>query len=675
MSRFVVHSQFQPSGDQPNAIKALCEGMNSQRKYQILKGVTGSGKTYVMAKVIEELQRPTLVITHNKTLVGQLYQEFRNFFPENAVEYFVSYYDYYQPEAYVPSRDVFIEKDSRINDEIDYLRHRATASLFERDDIIIVASVSSIYGLGSPDNYDNQKLRLEVGEEVPRDDILRALVKIQYERAEYLGRGNFRARGDVVEVFPKSSETAIRIEFFGEEVERIVEYDPLTGVVFREMDVVNIYPAQHYVTPVEHRDTALSNIKVEMDSMEQHFLKQEKFIEAQRIRERTNFDLEMIQEIGFCKGIENYSRHLEGRSPGSPPATLLQYLPHNAMVFLDESHVTIPQLKGMYNGDQARKGNLVNFGFRLPSALDNRPLKYEEFREFAPQTLYVSATPGPVELEDAREHCIPLIVRPTGLLDPIIEIRPLKFQVDDLMEECRKRAEKSQRVFVTTLTKKMAEDLTEYLDENGIRCKYLHSEIETIERLELIRQLRLGAFDVLIGINLLREGLDVPEVSLVCVMDADKEGFLRSASSLIQISGRAARNVEGRVIMYADVLTDSIKAAIREADYRREIQQSYNQLHGIVPETVVKTIAESLHDEIPQSEEPRAEKLKHEIGEFLESKPSKEQVQHKVLELNTMMQRAAEDLDFERAAELRDQIFELQGDMNRKKAKSQKNFT
>ena len=674
MPNFRVHSDFLPKGDQPKAIESICQGMLANHQHQILKGVTGSGKTYVMAKVIEELQRPTLIITHNKTLVGQLYQEFRNFFSENAVEYFVSYYDYYQPEAYVPSRDIFIEKDSRINDEIDYLRHRATASLFEREDIIIVASVSSIYGLGSPENYDDQKLRLAIGEEIDRDEVLRDLVKVQYERSEYLGRGNFRARGDVVEIFPKSSETAIRIEFFGDEVERIAEYDPLTGVVFRELDDVNIYPAQHYVTPTNHRDSALTKIREEMDVMEQHFLKQEKFIEAQRIRERTSFDLEMIQEIGFCKGIENYSRHLEGRSEGSPPATLLHYLPHNGMVFLDESHVTIPQLKGMYNGDQARKSNLVQFGFRLPSALDNRPLKYEEFRKFAPQTLYVSATPGPVELEDARDRSVPLIVRPTGLLDPVIEVRPLKFQVDDIMEECRQRALKDQRVFITTLTKKMAEDLTEYLDENGIRCKYLHSEIQTIERLELIRQLRLGVFDVLIGINLLREGLDVPEVSLVCVMDADKEGFLRSASSLIQISGRAARNVNGRVIMYADVLTDSIKAAIREADNRREIQQAYNKEHGIVPQSVIKSVADSIQEEIPQSDEPREEKLNQEITDFLSSKPDTAQINQKVVQLNTMMQRAAESLDFERAAELRDQIFRLQGDSNRKQVKKQRNF-
>jgi len=667
-----VKSNFQPAGHQPAAISSVVQNLGEGKRHQILKGVTGSGKTFVMAKVIEQVQRPTLIITHNKTLVGQLYQEFKSFFPENAVEHFVSYYDYYQPEAYLPSRDIYIEKDSQINEEIDYLRHRATASLFEREDIIIVASVSCIYGLGSPDNYMSLKVGLEVGQEIEREDVLRALVKIQYSRSEYLSRGSFRARGDVLEIFPKASETGIKVEFFGEEVERICEYDPLTGVTIRDLQNVNIYPAQHYVTFEHQRELALDRIRAELEVHEAQFLNSDQFIEAQRIRERTSYDLEMIQEMGYCKGIENYSRHLEGREGGSPPNTLLSYLPRGALVFIDESHVTIPQLKGMYNGDKSRKQNLVDYGFRLPSALDNRPLQYEEFREVPNQILYVSATPGLVELQDARDTTIPLIIRPTGLLDPEILVRPSRYQVDDVIKEARIRIERSERVFVTTLTKKMAEDLKEYLEEQGLACEYLHSEIHTIERLELIRRLRLGEFHILVGINLLREGLDVPEVSLVCVMDADKEGFLRSATSLIQISGRAARNVNGQVIFYADQLTDSIKEAIREATDRRRTQMAYNEKEGIIPRGISKSVAASIYDEIPNRVEEGQANLEREVKKRLNELPPLEgQKKHEeIRKLSGWMHEAAEGLNFELAAMLRDKIYELQGQEKSGKRKS-----
>jgi len=658
-----VSSAFEPAGHQPQAIAQAVKNLENQKPYQILKGVTGSGKTFVMAKIIEKVQRPTLIITHNKTLVGQLYQEFKSFFPDNAVEYFVSYYDYYQPEAYVPSRDIYIEKDSKINDEIDYLRHRATASLFEREDIIIVASVSCIYGLGSPDNYMSLKVCLEVGQEVDREDVLRSLVKIQYSRSEYLSRGTFRARGDVVEIFPKAAETGIKLEFFGDEIERICEYDPLTGVVIRDLQKVNVYPAQHYVTFEHQRESAFDRIRSELEIQESAFLKAQRFIEAQRIRERTSFDLEMILEMGYCKGIENYSRHLEGREAGSPPDTLLSYLPREALVFIDESHVTIPQLKGMYNGDMSRKQNLVDFGFRLPSALDNRPLQYEEFRQIPNPVVYVSATPGLIEQQDARHHLIPLIIRPTGLLDPEILVRPARYQVDDVIKEARLRIERNERVFITTLTKKMAEDLKEYLEEQGLKCEYLHSDIDTIERLELIRRLRLGEFHILVGINLLREGLDVPEVSLVCVMDADKEGFLRSTTSLIQISGRAARNLNGQVIFYADKLTDSIKEAIREAADRRRIQMKYNEEHNITPVSISKSIASSIYEEIPDRTEEAQASLQKEVRERLDQIPDlKGEMLHKeVKKLSRWMHEAAEGLNFELAALLRDKIYELQG--------------
>jgi excinuclease ABC subunit B len=671
MARFQIRSDFQPQGHQPRAIKACCKNLDKRYPKQILKGVTGSGKTFVMANIIERVQRPTLIITHNKTLVGQLYQEFKGFFPNNSVEYFVSYYDYYQPEAYVASRDIYIEKDAKINEEIDFLRHRATASLFERDDIIIVASVSCIYGLGSPDTYLALKVAIKVGDELSREDLLRNLVKIQYSRGEYLVRGGFRVRGDVVEIFPKSSETGIRVEFFGDEVERISEVDPLTGVSIRSLDQVSVYPAQHYVTFEHQRETAFSEILKEMEEQEQGFKQSEKWIEAQRIRERTQFDLEMMQEIGFCKGIENYSRHLEGRAAGSCPGTLLDYLPSDGLVFLDESHVTIPQLKGMYNGDFSRKSTLVDYGFRLPSALDNRPLKYEEFRCLKYPVIYVSATPGPVELEDARDRLVPLIVRPTGLLDPEILVRPLGFQVDDVIKEAQLRIARNERVFVTTLTKRMAEDLSEYLTENGVDCRYLHSEIDTMERMELIRKLRLGDYHVLIGINLLREGLDVPEVSLVCVMDADKEGFLRSATSLIQTSGRAARNVNGQVIFYADKLTDSMKAAIRESQYRRRLQMEYNKEHGITPKSISKAIAASIYDEIPDKVGREKTALDHQVKEKLDDLVDLDEAQ-KLLEvkrLNDWMKSASEQLNFELATVLRDKIYELQGKTSQGKSR------
>ncbi|PCJ16142.1 MAG: excinuclease ABC subunit B [Candidatus Cloacimonadota bacterium] len=653
---FKVVSEFEPQGDQISAIADLSSSLENKNKHQILKGVTGSGKTYVMAKTIEKLNRPTLVLTHNKTLVGQLYQEFKSFFPNNAVEYFVSYYDYYQPEAYLPSRDVFIEKDSQINEEIDYLRHRATGSVFQREDVIIVASVSCIYGLGSPDLYLKMSVSLKCGEEVDRDTILKQLVSIQYTRAAYLTRGTFRVRGDVVEVFPKTSESAIRVEFFGDDVEKIMEFDPLTGVVFNELKEVNLYPAQHYVTPKNVIGDALLRIRKELKEQELKFAKNGQLIEAQRIRERTSFDLEMISEIGFCSGIENYSRHLEGRKEGDPPTTLLDYLPHNALIFLDESHATLPQLKGMYNGDRARKQNLVDYGFRLPSALDNRPLQYEEFDKIDRQVIYVSATPGPIELQNASNNLIPLIIRPTGLLDPEIIIKPIEFQVDDVIKECKIRVEKNERVFVTTLTKKMSEDLSEYMVDQGVNAKYLHSEIKTIERQEIIRDLRLGKFDVLIGINLLREGLDVPEVSLVCVLDADKEGFLRSSTALIQISGRAARNVNGQVIYYADKMTDAIKFSIQEANTRRSIQKEYNRVNNIIPKTIYKTIYDSIRDEIPVEEE--AEQAIEAVKQ-IKNLSEKEKLSE-IKNLSKLMHKSSEELNFELAARLRDEIYVLQ---------------
>jgi excinuclease ABC subunit B len=654
---FVLDSAFQPQGDQPAAIESLVQNLRAGVSNQILKGVTGSGKTYVMAKVIEKLNRPTIVITHNKTLVGQLYQEFKSFFPNNAVEYFVSYYDYYQPEAYVPSKDIYIEKDASINEEIDFMRHRATSSLFEREDILIVASVSCIYGLGSPENYLNMKVSLKTGEEICREELMRELVRIQYSRSDFAVRGSFKARGDTIEIYPKTSDKAIRVELFGDEVERILECDGLTGRVLQELTQVNIFPAQHYVTPAGNLEKAIEIIRAELAEMEARFLKENKLIEAQRIRERTLFDLEMLSTVGYCNGIENYSRHLEGRQTGDAPGTLIDYLPHNALIFLDESHVTIPQLRGMYNGDRSRKQTLVEYGFRLPSALDNRPLKYEEFVGMKKQTVYVSATPGPVELENAAARMIPLIVRPTGLLDPQIIVRPTEYQVDDILKELHLRKERNERVFITTLTKKMAENLATYYQEQGILCRYMHSDIQAMERLEIIRELRMGKFDVLIGINLLREGLDVPEVSLVCVLDADKEGFLRSATSLIQISGRAARNINGCVIFYADRLTPAIKAAIAESEERRRAQKIYNEQHGIVPTTISKKIADSIYGEVPGDENSGREELFPQYGK----KMSEKEKQMAAETLRKAMREAAEALQFEEAAKMRDQLYALLG--------------
>jgi excinuclease ABC, B subunit len=584
MSQFKLVSDYKPTGDQPEAIKKLTEGVNMGLKCQTLLGVTGSGKTYTMANIIKNVNKPTLVIAHNKTLAAQLCSEFKEFFPENAVEYFVSYYDYYQPEAYVPQTDTYIEKDASINEEIDKLRHSATAALFERRDVIIVASVSCIYGLGDPEDYEDLMLSLRPGMVKDRDEILKKLVDIHYERNDInFVRGKFRVRGDVIEVFPaSSSDKAIRIELFGDEIDRITEIDVLTGEIVGERNHVAIFPASHYATSKEKLKRAIESIEKELEERYKELKDQGKILEAERLKQRTNYDIEMLQEVGYCSGIENYSRHISGRPAGSPPYTLLDYFPDDFLMFIDESHVTIPQIRGMYNGDRARKESLVDFGFRLPSAFDNRPLKFEEFEDRINQLICVSATPGPYELEHS-ERVVEQIIRPTGLVDPEVKVKPVKGQVDDLLSEIKMTVEKGYRVLVTTLTKKMAEDLTDYFNDMGVKVKYLHSDIETIERMEIIRDLRLGKFDVLIGINLLREGLDIPEVALVAILDADKEGFLRSETSLIQTIGRAARNAEGRVIMYADTITDSMKKAINETNRRRAIQIDYNKRHGNHP--------------------------------------------------------------------------------------------
>ena len=589
--RFQLVSKFKPQGDQPEAIRKLVEGIKQGKKHQTLLGATGTGKTFTISNVIKEVNKPTLVIAHNKTLAGQLYSEFKEFFPNNAVEYFVSYYDYYQPEAYVPSTDTYIEKDARINDEIDKLRHSATSALFERKDVIIVASVSCIYGLGSPEEYRENVLSLRVGMEIDRNRMLRKLVDIQYERNDInFTRGTFRVRGDVVEIFPASrDEHCIRVEFFGDEIDRIREVDALTGEIMGEREHVAIFPASHFVTREEIMKIAIQNIEKELEERLEELRSQGKLLEAQRLEQRTRYDLEMMREMGFCSGIENYSRHLTLRPPGSTPYTLLDYFPDDFLIVIDESHVTIPQIRGMYNGDRARKQVLVDYGFRLPSALDNRPLRFDEFEERVHQVIYVSATPGPYELEKAPD-VVEQIIRPTGLLDPTIDVRPIEGQIDDLIGEIQERVKRNERVLVTTLTKKMAEDLTDYLKEIGIKVRYLHSEIKTLERIEIIRDLRLGVFDVLVGINLLREGLDIPEVSLVAILDADKEGFLRSEHSLIQTIGRAARNANGHVIMYADTITKSMEKAINETRRRRSIQEEYNRKHGIVPKTIQKEI-------------------------------------------------------------------------------------
>lgn len=654
--RFQLVSQYEPKGDQPQAIEQLVEGILQGKKHQTLLGATGTGKTYTMAQVIARVNKPTLVIAHNKTLAAQLTSEFKEFFPHNAVEYFVSYYDYYQPEAYIPSTDTYIEKDSSINDEIDKLRHSATSALLERNDVIIVASVSCIYGLGDPREYRDLVLSLRVGMEKNRDEILRKLVDIQYERNDInFVRGTFRVRGDVLEIFPVSrSEQAIRVEFFGDEIDRITEIDVLTGEITAERDHVAIFPASHFVTKEETMKRAIASIEAELEERLKELREAGKLLEAQRLEQRTRYDIEMMSEMGFCSGIENYSRHLAGREPGSTPFTLLDYFPDDFLIVIDESHVTLPQLRGMYNGDRARKLTLIEHGFRLPSAADNRPLMFEEFERHIRQIVYVSATPGPYELE----HCpkvVEQIIRPTGLLDPIIHVRPIKGQIDDLIGEIRERVKKDERVLVTTLTKKMAEDLTDYFKEIGIKVRYLHSDIKTIERMQIIRDLRLGEFDVLIGINLLREGLDIPEVSLVAILDADKEGFLRGERSLIQTIGRAARNANGTVIMYADRITESMRIAIDETNRRRSIQMAYNEKHNITPETVKKRV----HDVI---EATRAAEQKADYITVL--KPfgmSKEERKALIARLEKEMKEAAKDLFFERAAELRDIIIELKG--------------
>ena len=644
MDKFELCAPFAPTGDQPQAIDALVSGIQNGMKAQTLLGVTGSGKTFTMANVIAKLNRPTLVLAHNKTLAAQLCSEFKEFFPNNAVEYFVSYYDYYQPEAYIPQTDTFIEKDASINDEIDKLRHSATAALLERRDVIIVASVSCIYGLGDPDDYKNLTLSLRVGTEKKREDVLRRLVEIQYERNDVaFGRNKFRVRGDVIEVFPSGSgESALRIEFFGDEIERICEIDAVTGKVTGTREHIMIFPASHYVTTKEKMLLALKAIEEEMEERVEFFKSRNMLIEAQRIEQRTMYDIEMLSEIGFCQGIENYSRLISGRSAGSPPYTLLDYFPEDYIMFIDESHVTIPQVRAMYNGDRARKDTLVGYGFRLPSAYDNRPLNFEEFEKRMGQVIFTSATPAEYEKE-LSESTASQVIRPTGLLDPQIFVRPTENQIDDLIEEIVSRAEKNERVLVTTLTKKMAENLTDYLAGAGIRVRYMHSEIKTIERTEIIRDLRLGEFDCLVGINLLREGLDIPEVSLVAILDADKEGFLRSERSLIQTIGRAARNAQGMVIMYADTITDSMGRAIDETARRREIQEAYNKEHNIVPETInkgIRDIIEATHAVAEESEKQDTNSL--------------------IAQLAAEMSLAAENLEFEKAAMLRDRIRKLQ---------------
>ncbi|ACK95525.1 excinuclease ABC subunit UvrB [Bacillus thuringiensis] len=654
--QFEIISAYSPQGDQPVAIEKLVEGINSGKKKQVLLGATGTGKTFTISNVIKEVQKPTLVMAHNKTLAGQLYSELKDFFPNNAVEYFVSYYDYYQPEAYVPQTDTFIEKDAQINDEIDKLRHSATSALFERDDVIIVASVSCIYGLGSPEEYRELVVSLRVGMEKDRNQLLRELVDVQYGRNDIdFKRGTFRVRGDVVEIFPASlDEHCIRIEFFGDEIDRIREVNALTGEVLAERDHVAIFPASHFVTREEKMKVAIENIEKELEERLKELNDNGKLLEAQRIEQRTRYDLEMMREMGFCSGIENYSRHLTLRPAGATPYTLLDYFPKDFLIVMDESHVSVPQVRAMYNGDQARKQVLVDHGFRLPSALDNRPLMFDEFEEKTNQVIYVSATPGPYELEQSPE-VIEQIIRPTGLLDPPIDIRPIEGQIDDLLGEIQDRIAKNERVLITTLTKKMSEDLTDYLKDVGIKVNYLHSEIKTLERIEIIRDLRLGKFDVLVGINLLREGLDIPEVSLVAILDADKEGFLRSERSLIQTIGRAARNENGRVIMYADRITRSMGIAIEETQRRRTIQEAYNEEHGITPKTIQKGVRDVIRATTAAEE-----------TETYEATPAKKMTKKErektIAKMEAEMKEAAKALDFERAAELRDLLLELKAE-------------
>ena len=647
---FKLHSEYKPTGDQPQAIEYLSNGIKQGKKYQTLLGVTGSGKTFTMANIIQNVQKPTLVLAHNKTLAGQLYSEFKEFFPENHVEYFVSYYDYYQPESYIPSSDTYIEKDASINDEIDKLRHSATASLFESKDVIIVSSVSCIYGLGDPIDYENMIVSLRPGMQKSRDEILKKLVKMQYTRNEIdFKRGTFRAKGDIAEIYPSDqSESAIRVEFWGDEIERICEINPLTGKTIGTRNHVMIFPNSHYVTTKEKMDRAIGTIEEELEERIKFFKDQGKLIEAQRIEERTNFDIEMMKETGFCQGIENYSRHISGREPGSPPFTLFDYFPKDFLLLIDESHATIPQVRAMYNGDRARKDSLVNYGFRLPSAYDNRPLTFKEFEERINQVVFVSATPAEYEKEHSKENVVEQIIRPTGLLDPKIEVKPTENQIDDLIEQIRERTERNERVLVTTLTKKMAEDLTDYLKNVDIKVNYMHSDIKALERMEIIRNLRLGEFDVLVGINLLREGLDIPEVSLVAILDADKEGFLRSERSLIQTIGRAARNTNGKVIMYADELTESMEKAISETNRRREIQMKYNEEHGITPQTINKSVRDTI----------RATVLEDVSAEYDIKKD--ENIEEVITKLTDEMLKCASRMEFEKAAELRDKIKELQ---------------
>jgi len=652
---FDLQAPYQPNGDQPQAIAELVEGVKAGKRHQTLLGATGTGKTFTISNVIQQVKKPTLIMAHNKTLAGQLYSEFKEFFPNNAVEYFVSYYDYYQPEAYVPQTDTYIEKDSSINDEIDKLRHSATSALFEREDVIIIASVSCIYGLGSPEEYREMVVSIRTGMEIERNQLLRKLVDVQYERNDVsFTRGTFRVRGDVVEIFPASrDEHCIRVEFFGDEIDRIREVDALTGEILSDREHVAIFPASHFVTREEKMRKAIENIEKELEERLALLRAEDKLLEAQRLEQRTRYDLEMMREMGFCSGIENYSRHLTLREAGATPYTLLDYFPEEFLLVVDESHVTLPQVRGMYNGDQARKGVLVEHGFRLPSALDNRPLRFEEYENRVHQAIYVSATPGPYELEHTPEM-VEQIIRPTGLLDPLIDVRPIEGQIDNLIDEIQNRIARDERVLVTTLTKKMSEDLTAYLKEMGLKVEYLHSEIKTLERIEIIRELRKGTYDVLIGINLLREGLDIPEVSLVAILDADKEGFLRSERSLIQTIGRAARNANGHVIMYADHVTDSMKKAIDETKRRRALQMAYNEEHGITPQTIIKKIPDVIRaTQVAEEEESYVTKATK--GKKL-TKAEREQL---LASLEVEMKEAAKALDFERAAELRDTIFEL----------------
>ncbi|MCQ3816238.1 excinuclease ABC subunit UvrB [Staphylococcus xylosus] len=654
---FELHSDFDPQGDQPEAIKKIVNGVNEGKRHQTLLGATGTGKTFTMSNVIKQVGKPTLIIAHNKTLAGQLYSEFKEFFPENRVEYFVSYYDYYQPEAYVPSTDTFIEKDASINDEIDQLRHSATSALFERDDVIIIASVSCIYGLGNPEEYRDLVVSVRVGMEMDRSELLRKLVDVQYTRNDIdFKRGTFRVRGDVVEIFPASrEEMCIRVEFFGDEIDRIREVNYLTGEVLRERDHFAIFPASHFVTREEKMKLAIQRIENELETHLTELRSENKLLEAQRLEQRTNYDLEMMREMGFCSGIENYSVHLTLRPTGSTPYTLLDYFGDDWLVMIDESHVTLPQIRGMYNGDRARKQVLVDHGFRLPSALDNRPLKFEEFEEKTKQLVYVSATPGPFELEHTDEM-VQQIIRPTGLLDPKIEVRPTENQIDDLIGEIQDRIDRNERVLVTTLTKKMSEDLTTYLKEAGIKVNYLHSEIKTLERIEIIRDLRMGTYDVIVGINLLREGIDIPEVSLVVILDADKEGFLRSQRSLVQTIGRAARNSRGEVIMYGDKITDSMRYALDETERRRTIQETYNKKYNITPTTINKKIHDVISATVDNDETNERQQTE------VPKKMTKKEREKTIANIEKEMKKAAKDLDFEKATELRDMLFELKAE-------------